>query len=472
MVFSSISFIFFILPLFLLLDSLGRIFFSPAIRNAFLLLVSLLFYTWGESTTVLILVAYGVVNYFGGRIIRRTEKNWVFGLFLAFDLFGLFFYKYSFWLAGLALEYVFTPWFGYAGAVPTGPSLPLGISFFTFQAMSYIIDVHRRKIPAAASLRDFMAYLCMFSQLVAGPIVRYETVADMLTKRGPDRELFSYGVYRFLIGLNKKVLIANSVAPLADAVFLGAASAGNIGMADAWFGVAAYAVQIYFDFSGYSDMAIGLGAMGGFRFNENFLHPYHAKSITDFWRRWHVSLSTWFRDYLYIPLGGNRHGKMRTVSNKMIVFILCGLWHGADVTFLLWGAWHGLLLLWEGLLFDGKKAARPGALGQIYALLAVLLGWVLFRAETIGEAGRYFAALVSPGAPSLAGFAEFPIAFIGLAVGGILSVLPTIRLFRATTSENPDDYSLAAFAAHAFLATLAVGMLFTGSRNPFIYFNF
>jgi len=225
--------------------------------------------------------------------------------------------------------------------------MPLGISFFTFHAISYLVDIHRKDIKPARSVADFFAYFCMFPHLVADPIVRYAQIREQISGRRPDRELFNFGVYRFLLGLNKKVIIANSVSVIADTAFTNNMLGSGLGMMDAWVGIAAYTIQIYFDFSAYSDMAIGLAAMPGFRFEENFRRPYSSASIKEFWRRWHISLSSWFRDYLYIPLGGNRKGNLVSFCNLIIVFFLCGLWHGANLTFIIWGLWHGGFLVIE-----------------------------------------------------------------------------------------------------------------------------
>ena len=252
------------------------------------------------------------------------------------NIFLLFCCKYVCWVISLILPFLELK----------QPKLPLGISFFTFHAISYLIDIRRGVIQPAKNAVDFLTYFCMFPHLVAGPIVRYAQVQHELTRRGPDASLFSYGVFRFLMGLNKKVLIANSVAGIADAAFV-LSSQGNLHFLDAWLGIAAYTVQIYFDFSGYSDMAIGLAAMAGFHFEENFNRPYSSSSIREFWRRWHISLSSWLRDYLYIPLGGSRGSVLSTYRNQLVVFFICGLWHGADMTFIVWGLWHGIFLIVE-----------------------------------------------------------------------------------------------------------------------------
>ncbi len=460
MVFASLPFIFLILPLFLAIDWAARLAGAGAWRNAGLLCVSLLFYTWGEAASVLLLLALGFVTYAaGGRLAQsRQPRAWL-AVFVAVNLGVLIGFKYAHWLISLLLP---------ALAAPKA-SLPLGISFFTFHAISYLIDVYRRQIPPAKTALDFLTYFCMFPHLVAGPIVRYAQVRDDLAARGPDRDLFSFGMYRFLVGLNKKVLIANTVAVMADSAF-SLSAGGHLFFFDAWLGILAYTVQIYFDFSGYSDMAIGLAAMAGFHFEENFRRPYSSASIREFWRRWHISLSNWLRDYLYIPLGGSRKGNCTTYRNLLIVFFLCGLWHGADVTFVLWGLWHGLFLVLERLPFGRLLDRLPRFLARGYALLVVVLGWVFFRAEHIGAAWAYLRDMFT--------FSLSPVvltyhatACAALAVGLALCLLPD-RLFPEPTSRKAGNFPAGVYAAQALLAVLSVAFLLTGARNPFIYFNF
>ena len=320
MVFASLSFMFILLPLFLAADFIVRYFFykkracslhrfrkrwwlgeypaheTASGRNVVLLALSLLFYVWGEAANVFILIALGIINYYAGiLIVHRKDRRLAAVFFIILNLAVLIGFKYTYWILSFISPALMTK----------QPALPLGISFFTFHAISYLIDVWRGHIRPAKSVLDFLTYFCMFPHLVAGPIVRYAQVQEDLAFRGPDRELFCYGMYRFLVGLNKKVLIANSVSQIADTAFVLSAG-GHLQFFDAWLGIIAYSVQIYFDFSGYSDMAIGLAAMAGFRFEENFRRPYSSTSIRDFWRRWHISLSSWLRDYLYIPLGGSR----------------------------------------------------------------------------------------------------------------------------------------------------------------------
>jgi len=485
MVFASLSFMFILLPLFLVADFIVRYFLYKkktyimykfrktwmmgggknvnskiSSRNIVLFLISLMFYIWGEVNNVFILIVLGVINYYAGNIIfHRKHCKFTAVFFIIINLAVLVGFKYTYWI----LSFI-SP-----DLMPKQPALPLGISFFTFHAISYLIDVWRGHIRPAESSLDFLTYFCMFPHLVAGPIVRYAQVQDDLASRGPDKELFCYGMYRFLVGLNKKVLIANSVAQIADAAFTLSAG-GHLQFFDAWLGITAYSVQIYFDFSGYSDMAIGLAAMAGFRFEENFRRPYSSTSIRDFWRRWHISLSSWLRDYLYIPLGGSRGGEWATYRNQIIVFFLCGLWHGASVTFVIWGLWHGAFLVLERMKIGRWLDGLPSPLARSYALLAVMIGWVFFRAETMSAAGDYLLVMFTPSlSPAL--LTHYVMGLAALAVGVLLCLVPD-RLVEITPSKNPGDYRSGLYLFHALLAVVSVSMLLTSQRNPFIYFNF
>jgi len=460
MVFASLTFIFFVLPLFLAFDFSARAFKSIPLRNVALLGVSLLFYIWGEVANVFILLALGIVNYAAGNYLTksRNPRSWV-AVFVAVNLAVLIGFKYAYWLISLILP----------DLAVKKVAIPLGISFFTFHAISYIVDVYRRQITPAKTALDFLTYFCMFSHLVAGPIVRYAQVQNDLSARGPDKELFAFGMYRFILGLNKKVIIANSVATMADSAF-SMSELGNLHFLDAWLGVVAYAVQIYFDFSGYSDMAIGLAAMAGFHFEENFRRPYSSASIREFWRRWHISLSSWLRDYLFIPLGGSKGSNQATYRNLLLVFALCGLWHGADVTFILWGLWHGLFLVIERLPVGRVLERLPVALSRGYTLIVVLVGWVFFRAENIHAAGAYlkgmFTFSLSPAA-----LTDHILASIALLAGGALSLAPD-RWFPDPTSRTAGNFPAGMFYAQIALSVVSVALLMTGARNPFIYFNF
>jgi len=460
MVFASLSFIFILLPLLLALDFAAQFAKSGALRNIALLCVSLLFYAWGEATNVFLLLVLGIINYIAGNFLpgSKNPRFWT-AVFITVNLAVLIGHKYAIWILSFivpALEGKSAP-------------MPLGISFFTFHAISYLIDVYRRQISPAKTALDFLTYFCMFPHLVAGPIVRYAQVKDDLSTRGLDKGLFSFGMYRFLVGLNKKVIIANSVAVMADSAFA-MSGLGNLHFFDAWLGIMAYAIQIYFDFSGYSDMAIGLAAMAGFRFEENFLRPYSSASIREFWRRWHISLSLWLRDYLYIPLGGNKGSRQSTYRNLLIVFFLCGLWHGADVTFILWGLWHGLFLIIERLPAGRILERMPTVLARSYTLIVILIGWVFFRAENIHAAGAYLQDMFTISLAPVV-LAYHATACVALAAGVVLCLMPD-RSFPLPTSRNTGAFPVSAYCLQAILAVASVALLLTGTRNPFIYFNF
>jgi len=461
MVFASLAFIFVILPLFLAGDFAVRPAKAGAWRNIWLVAVSLLFYLWGEVANVFLLLALGVINYWAGRYLPKSRRPrlWL-AVFITVNLSVLLGFKYLGWLAVLLNLYL-----------PSGTlSLPLGISFFTFHAISYLVDIYRRQIIPAETMLDFLTYFCMFPHLVAGPIVRYAQVCNDLARRGPDRGLFSFGLYRFLLGLNKKVLIANSVAVMADSAFI-LSRFGHLQSPDAWLGLLAYAIQIYFDFSGYSDMAIGLAAMAGFRFEENFNRPYSSASLREFWRRWHISLSSWLRDYLYLPLGGGQGTRLTIGRNLLLVFFLCGLWHGADTTFIVWGLWHGLFLLIERWRpWGGHLTKVPAWLARAYVWLVILIGWVFFRAESLSAAFAYFEAMFAFSLTPVT-LAYYWASLMALTAGMFLCLLPD-KYLPAPTSRQPGAYPAGLYGLQAVLAVVSIAFLLTGARNPFIYFNF
>ncbi|MGN1132703.1 MAG: MBOAT family O-acyltransferase, partial [Ruminococcus sp.] len=395
MLFASTVFIFAFLPAVLLLYYLVLRKFRTA-QNILLLVASLLFYAWGEPKYVLIMILSIIMNYLFGLLVdkfraSKTKSRLVIALTVVFNLGVLYIFKYLMFtieninsIAGLHLS------------VPN-IVLPIGISFFTFQAMSYVIDVYREKGEAQKNPLNVGLYISFFPQLIAGPIVRYETVAYQIKHREESFEKFSEGVCRFIIGLAKKVLLANTMAVVADYAFDMPNSELTVVMA--WVGAIAYTFQIFFDFGGYSDMAIGLGKMFGFEFLENFNYPYISLSVSEFWRRWHMSLGTWFRDYVYFPLGGSRvKSKARLVFNLFVVWSLTGIWHGANWTFLCWGLMYFVLLTIEKLIgWEKKYPDKMKILRRIYTLFFVIMGWVLFRADSIGDAGAYFATMFGGG---------------------------------------------------------------------------
>jgi alginate O-acetyltransferase complex protein AlgI len=353
--------------------------------------------------------------------------------------------------------------------------LPLGISFFTFQAISYIVDIYRRQVPAQKSILEVGLYIALFPQLIAGPIVRYGNIAAQLRHRVMTLEGFAYGVRRFVLGLAKKVLIANVLGQTADEIF--AHQGDQLDWSLAWLGVVCYALQIYFDFSGYSDMAIGLGRMFGFHFPENFDHPYTSRSVREFWRRWHISLSRWFRDYLYIPLGGSRHGRLRTHANLIIVFLLCGLWHGAAWNFVIWGLFHGIFLVAERGRLGHALMKLPGVIQHAYLLLVVLIGWVFFRAEDLPAALAYLGALFgfSPRAADayLLIYLDAE-TLLALIAGIMLTCVPRLTTI-ADPAERGNGVPVAiAMRDTALVSALALSIIYVSaeSYNPFIYFRF
>ncbi len=388
MIFSSLPFLFFYLVAVLAVYTLSPL----KLRNLILLLVSLFFYGWGEPVYILIMLLSIVVDYVHGMLVERWREDdrkarRAVASSVFFNLAILVFFKYWDFLAGNlnALTGLQLP--------VLGLPLPIGISFYTFQTMSYTIDVYRQDAPVQKNPIAFGAYVTLFPQLIAGPIVRYKSVADQLEERREDLDKFVSGIRRFTVGAAKKVLLANAIGQLWDQSL---ASEG-LTAAGAWLGLAAYAFQIYFDFSGYSDMAIGLGRMFGFEFLENFNYPYISKSVVEFWKRWHISLTTWFREYVYFPLGGNRVPKWKWIRNILIVWTLTGIWHGAGWNFLLWGLYYGAWMLAERLFLGKWLEKLPGAVRHIYTMFIVLIGWALFAVEDMGRLGAYFSSLFGGG---------------------------------------------------------------------------
>lgn len=459
MVFSSLPFLFLVFPLFLLAVFCSSFFKSATFRNILIIFISLFFYIWEESTNVFILIAICLINYYGA-IYLTNEKHGkkVFVALIVLNLLVLFTFKYSLWCFSF-----FTDRFANKNI------MLLGISFFIFHAISYLADVYTKKIRASKSLINFSTYFYMFPHLVAGPIVRYAQIKDDIYSFRFSKELFSFGMYRFLLGLNKKIIIANSVSILADYTF-SATTPTVFSFLDVWTGIIAYALQIYFDFSAYSDMAIGLAAMAGFRFEENFNRPYISKSIREFWRRWHISLSTWLRDYLYIPLGGSRKGTGMTYRNLFLVFLLCGIWHGANFTFVIWGMWHGLFICLERAWLEKKLSVLPSCIQHAYLLLVILLGWVFFKAENLPFALEYFSALFNFTSCSFS-FTEEVFPLLMLIAGIFICFLPQ-KYVIVPTSHNPAAFKLHHLIFQFILSCFAVLLLLSSSRNPFIYFNF
>lgn len=451
MPFVSPLFLFVFLPLFF-----AVYYAAPArFKNSTAALASLLFYAWGAPRFAPILLATSCLDYWLSRKMRDkpASARRLLCLSLVLNLSLLFYFKYiNFFMAQLELLGVPVPSGAWGGVL-----LPLGISFFTFHKLSYLIDVYRRDVPPAESLIDFLLYILLFPQLIAGPIVRYHEIAPQLRSRTADVSSVEAGIKLFCIGLAKKALIADYVSTIADAAF---AAGPGLGPWEARIGLLAYAVQIYFDFSGYSDMARGLAEMMGFVFPLNFNRPYLAESITDFWRRWHMTLSSWMKNYLYIPLGGNRAGPVRAALNLWIVFLLSGLWHGAQWTYVAWGAFHGLFLSLDKLFLLGVTKRLPLRLRQFLTFSIVCLGWVLFRSENFSQALEYYGLLVSPGADRLARFAEISVRAWWMLGAGVLFVIWRSR-------ELMSSWTVA-----LGLYLLSVISLINASFSPFIYFRF
>ena len=445
-------------------------------QNVFLLLASLGFYAWGEPWFVLIMLASIVGNWIFGMLVdkARTSKaksRAVILIMLAFNIAIIFVFKY--------LMFTLKTINAIAGTDISVPqiALPIGISFFTFQAISYVIDVYREKGEMQKNLLNVGLYIAFFPQLIAGPIVRYETISDQIMGRRESYEDFSRGVCRFIVGLSKKVLLANNFAVVADQSFAFSA-ADNCSVAFAWLGAIAYTLQIYFDFSGYSDMAIGLGAMFGFHFPENFNYPYISKSVAEFWRRWHISLGSWFRDYVYFPLGGSRvKSKARLVFNLFIVWLLTGIWHGANFTFIAWGLIYFVLISLEKLTNFEKRSVNS-AVRYIYTMFFVVIGWVFFRADSIVEGIGVVGKMFGAGASGLtdANFTVFMKENIWYFIFGIVFSTPIAKKLGEYVSEKTGGSN--PLIAVLYSVCLTAGMLVSlsylikGAYNPFIYFNF
>ncbi len=476
MVFSSTIFLFLFLPITLAGYFVCRgVFF----RNIFLLIASLVFYSWGEAGYVAVLLVSIFINYlFGLKIARHDDHRRKVYLFLAVsaNLVILSYYKYANFLTDN-----FNSLLGFTGSptIDYDPvHLPIGISFFTFQAISYVVDVYRRVAPAQKRFLEVAVYISLFPQLIAGPIVRYGHIAAQITSRTVTLDNAAAGIRRFVMGLAKKMLIANVLGEIADQIF--ATPTNEISMAVAWFGVLCYALQIYFDFSGYSDMAIGLGRVFGFRFPENFNYPYISQSLQEFWRRWHMSLSSWFRDCVYIPLGGNRKSATRTYLNLVIVFFLCGLWHGASWTFVIWGLFHGAFLVLERLGLNNMLARMPVIIRHAYLILVILVSWVFFRSETLHQALAYLSVMFgATTADRLTASLSFYLNNKVLLASffGLVLCAPVYRWIKDSLSKTENITF-----AHATLIganTLTVGLLILSiiavagdTYNPFIYFRF
>ena len=468
MVFSSMTFLCVFLPVVFLIYCILP---SVKIKNIFLVFASVLFYAYGEPVYVLLLLASTWLNYVFGRMLDKNQEKFrkiVLIVAVICNLVFLGIFKYTDMLISTG------NWIFHSSIPTLGISLPIGISFYTFQAMSYVIDVYRRDVESQKKYLNVVLYISFFPQLIAGPIVKYHDIQRQIDARKIEYTEVARGLHRFIIGLGKKVLISNTMALAADAVFN--ASAGELNIGSAWIGAVAYMLQIYYDFSAYSDMAIGLGHMFGFHFQENFKYPYISASVTEFWRRWHISLSSWFKEYLYIPLGGNRKGMFRTCMNKIIVFFCTGLWHGANWTFVIWGLFHGLFLLLE-LVLPLKKL--PKVLRHVYTLLVVCIGFVIFRADTMTQAlqmiSQMFCGWDFSSSKMIFAVEQLTPMFIFTFIVAIIGSTPLLEKIQKRWNRESLIGIILQPASYVFtviLLFLCMLSLASGTYNPFIYFRF
>lgn len=486
MVFSQLTFLYYFLPIVMIV----YFFSSDKIRNVLIFITGLLFYAWGEPFYVCLMLLSTAIDYTAGRLMAKYDDDnkkrkicLIVSVCMNVGLLAIF--KYS--------DFLIDSFNGVFGTSVTNPvvlvnkalnslypfglnekrvELPIGISFYTFQSMSYTIDLYLRNIKVQKSFLNFASYVSLFPQIVAGPIVRYEDVANELESRTVNIAKISAGIGIFVKGLAKKVLLANNIGMVWTQVK--AMDYSTISVATAWLGIIAFAFQIYFDFSGYSDMATGLGKMLGFEFPKNFDHPYISKSISEFWRRWHITLGSWFRSYVYIPLGGNRNGNFKTYRNLFITWALTGLWHGASWNFILWGLFFGVLIIIERLGFGKILEKLPSAVSMLYTFVMVLFGWVLFDTDTLADAGRYYAAMFGAGGSLVDSYARYTIA--SNAVMLVLCILISgglgSRLISFCEEKNKRASAVAGVAVKIGGLLICTAYLVGATYNPFLYFRF
>ena len=477
MLFPSVEFIFAFLPIvltvyFILLRR------NVLLKNIWLFAASLFFYAFGEGSFILLMLGEILLDYLLALFLNRSQKRWARRTLLSIAIISnigiLGIFKYA---SFVCVDILHLP--PDAVGIAADIHLPLGISFFTFQALSYVLDVYMGKVDATDSFLNVGLYVSFFPQLVAGPIVRFTDIADAINNRKESIDGFSSGVVRFLIGLSKKVLIANNMALVADAAWkliIGDRLEASVAMA--WLGAISYTLQIYFDFSGYSDMAIGLGKIFGFDFPENFKHPYIATSLTEFWRRWHISLSSWFRDYVYIPLGGSRRGEARTYINLMIVWLLTGIWHGANYTFVVWGLLYGILLMIEKVICAHKAIRKQSLIqrifGHLYTMIVVTLAWVIFRSDSINDAMIYILGMFGRGSGKLVDrvFVAYLKQNICFYIPAMIGCMPILESLELKFGEKNPIYNVAFGATVLAGFVISVSYIINNGYNPFIYFNF
>lgn len=486
MVFSQLTFLYYFLPIVMIV----YFFSSDKIRNVLIFITGLLFYAWGEPFYVCLMLFSTAIDYTAGRLMAKYDDDnkkrkicLIVSVCMNVGLLAIF--KYS--------DFIIDSFNGVFGTSVTNPvvlvnkalnslypfglnekrvELPIGISFYTFQSMSYTIDLYLRNIKVQKSFLNFASYVSLFPQIVAGPIVRYEDVANELESRTVNIAKISAGIGLFVKGLAKKVLLANNIGMVWTQVK--AMDYSTISVATAWLGIIAFAFQIYFDFSGYSDMATGLGKMLGFEFPKNFDHPYISKSISEFWRRWHITLGSWFRSYVYIPLGGNRNGNFKTYRNLFITWALTGLWHGASWNFILWGLFFGVLIIIERLGFGKILEKLPSAVSMLYTFVMVLFGWVLFDTDTLADAGRYYAAMFGAGGSLVDSYARYTIASnaVMLTLCILISGGLGSRLISFCEEKNKRASAVAGIAVKIGGLLICTAYLVGATYNPFLYFRF
>ncbi len=472
MLFSSMTFIGLFLPLLCAVYLLIK----NKYHNAILLIASLIFYAWGEPKFLAIMLLSIIINYCGALIIDKYEgarKKVALVITIILNLGGLIYFKYI----NFIIDNINLIFHGHIDFIKI--TLPLGISFYTFQAISYIIDVYRGECKAQKNIYKLALFICLFPQLIAGPILKYHDIAEQIDSRVVNFEKVDEGVKRFIVGLSKKMLIANTMGFVADKIFTQAPD--NFSPLVAWIGSISYSFQLFFDFSGYSDMAIGLGLIFGFRFMENFNYPYISKSITEFWRRWHISLSTWFKEYVYIPLGGNRKGKIKQLRNLWIVFLLTGIWHGASWNFIVWGLWHGFFIILEKVsgIANNTENKITNFCKHIYCILVFIIGWVIFRAENLSYALTYIKNMF--GLVKVHDV-EYLLSYYGgryEILIGIIALICSIPLFAKYREKFQYDGSLKRKVANLFINICLICLLIfslsaiaASTYNPFIYFRF
>ena len=456
MEFSTLTFLFFFFPIFLFSYFIIK---NRKYRNIVLLIFSLLFYAWGEPVYILLMILSIIMNYYFAKLIDKSKSRKLILIISIICNIGLLVvFKYTDFIISI-FNFVFR-----LDIKSTNIALPIGISFYTFQILSYVIDVYRKKVKVQNNIINLGCYISAFPQLIAGPIVTYDVVEKELSNRVEDMDNFYIGTKRFIIGLAKKILLANSVGYICDSIFGLSTTLWTFPLI--WLAVISYTLQIYFDFSAYSDMAIGMGRMLGFHYLENFNYPYISKSITEFWRRWHISLSTWFRDYVYIPLGGNRVSKKRMCMNIMIVWTLTGLWHGASINYLLWGLYYGIILLLEKLLLKKYIDKMPNIFKHMYTIIIFVFGWTIFRLENLSDLLCAFKSLLG-----FNGFGNLNM-LISLGLFKVkyifYFILAIIFSMKIDIKSNGKVYNVLLIILFIYVISIMV----TGSYNPFIYFRF